>query len=71
MSEHVFPEPYLRTETSDRLLADMLQLLNREGLTAHQANAVLTRARVLIDAGARLGERAWPASSPWLPGIGT
>ncbi|MDI3467925.1 MAG: hypothetical protein OJF50_006746 [Nitrospira sp.] len=32
-----FPEPYLSTEVSDRLIQQILDAFNREGLTSEQA----------------------------------
>ena len=32
-----FPEPYLLTETETKIIDDMLELLNKHGLTSHQS----------------------------------
>ncbi len=46
-----FPEPYLPTEVSDRLIQQILDAFNREGLTPHQARQVLDRVKDLLDLG--------------------
>jgi hypothetical protein len=34
--ETAFPEPYLLTETENTIIDDILELLNKHGLTSHQ-----------------------------------
>ena len=38
-----FPEPYLLTETENKIIDDMLELLNKHGLTSHQSRNLLDR----------------------------
>ena len=47
----VFPERYLSSEVSDRVIQSILDTINQHGLTSHQAQQVLARVRDLIDAG--------------------
>ncbi len=46
-----FPESYLTTAVSDRLMQGILDAFNHEQLTPHQARQVLSRVRELIDLG--------------------
>lgn len=39
--ETAFPEPYLLTETENKIIDDILELLNRHGLTSHQSQNLL------------------------------
>jgi hypothetical protein len=48
---HPFPVPYLSTEVSDRLIQQILEAFNREGLTSGQAREVLRSVRELVDVG--------------------
>ncbi|HRB14786.1 MAG TPA: hypothetical protein PK224_03260 [Nitrospira sp.] len=52
-----FPVPYLCTEVSDRLIQQILDAFNREGLTAEQARQLLGRVKHLLDAGELLARR--------------
>lgn len=52
-----FPVPYLSTEVSDRLIQQILDAFNREGLTAEQARQPLDRVKHLLDAGELLARR--------------
>jgi len=52
-----FPEPYLLTETSDALITQILDLLNGQKLTAHQAKALLHRCLRVVELGERLGKQ--------------
>ena len=36
-----FPEPYLLTETENKIIDDILELLNKNGLTSHQSMNLL------------------------------
>lgn len=54
MPESVFPEPYLLTETENKLIQQILDLFNEQSLTAHQAKVVLARRERLIDIGEKL-----------------
>ena len=38
-----FPEPYLLTETENRIIDEILELLNKHGLTSHQSQNLLER----------------------------
>ena len=39
--ETAFPEPYLLTETENRIIDEILALLNKNGLTSHQSLTLL------------------------------
>src|SRR5438093_2772055 len=52
-----FPEPYLLTEAENALIDRIFELFNATGLTAHQAKALLTRVRRLIELGERMAEK--------------
>ncbi len=52
--ETVFPEPYLLTETENKIIDDMLELLNKHGLTSHQSQNLLERLGRIIEMGQRL-----------------
>jgi hypothetical protein len=41
--ETAFPEPYLLTETENKIIDGILELLNKHGLTAHQSQNLLER----------------------------
>jgi hypothetical protein len=47
--ETAFPEPYLLTETENNIIDDMLELLNRFGLTSHQSQILLERLGRIIE----------------------
>lgn len=51
LPSEAFPAPYLSTEVSDRLIQQILDAFNREGLTPHQARQVLDRVKGLLDLG--------------------
>jgi hypothetical protein len=38
-----FPKPYLLTETENKIIDDILELLNKHGLTSHQSQNLLER----------------------------
>ena len=52
--ETTFPEPYLLTETENTIIDDMLELLNKHGLTSHQSQNLLERLGRIIEMGQRL-----------------
>ena len=52
----VFPEPYLLTETENKIIDDMLELLNKNGLTSHQSQNLLERLRRIIEMGQRVAK---------------
>ena len=41
--ETAFPKPYLLTETENRIIDDILELLNNHGLTSHQSLSLPAR----------------------------
>lgn len=49
-----FPEPYLLTETENKIIDDILALLNKHGLTSHQSHNLLERLGRIIEMGQRL-----------------
>jgi hypothetical protein len=57
--ETSFPEPYLLTETENKVIDDILALLNKHGLTLHQSQNLLERLGRIIDIGSewRRGQR--------------
>ena len=52
--ETAFPEPYLLTETENKIIDDILELLNKNGLTSHQSMNLLERLGKIIEMGQRL-----------------
>lgn len=52
--ETAFPEPYLLTETENKIIDDMLELLSKNGLTSHQSLNLLERLGRIIEIGLRL-----------------
>jgi hypothetical protein len=54
--ETAFPEPYLLTETENKIIDDMLALLNKHGLTSRQSLDLLERLGRIIEMGQRLSE---------------
>jgi hypothetical protein len=56
--ETAFPEPYLLTETENKIIDDMLALLNKQGLTSHQSLNLLERLGGIIEMGQRLPKGA-------------
>ena len=52
--ETAFPEPYVLTETENKIIDDMLELLNKNGLTSHQSQNLLERLGRIIEMGQRL-----------------
>lgn len=55
--ETAFPEPYLLTETENKIIDDILAMLNKNGLTSHQSLALLERLGGIIEMGQRLEKR--------------
>ena len=51
------PVPYLTTEVSDRLVQQILDAFNREGLTTEQSRQILDRVKHLLDAGELMARR--------------
>ena len=54
--ETAFLEPYLLTETENKIIDDILELLNKHGLTSHQSMILLERLGRIIERGQRLGK---------------
>ncbi len=54
--ETTFPEPYLLTETENKIIDDILELLNRNGLTSHQSLNLLERLDGIIEMGQRVAK---------------
>jgi hypothetical protein len=55
--ETAFPEPYMLTETEDKIIDDILELLDKNGLTSHQSQSLLERLGRIIEMGQRLAKR--------------
>ena len=49
--EIAFPEPYLLTETENKIIDEILELLNKNGLTSHQSMTLLERLGRIIEMG--------------------
>ena len=54
--ESVFPEPYLLTETEHKIIDDILELLNKHGLTSQQSQNLLERLGRIIEMGLRVAK---------------
>ena len=54
--EMAFPEPHLLTETENTIIDDILELLNKNGLTSHQSMNLLERLGRIIEMGQRLAK---------------
>ena len=54
--ETAFPEPYLLTETENKIIDDILELLNMHGLTSHQSQNLLERLGGIIEMGQRVAK---------------
>ncbi len=54
--ETAFPEPYLLTETENKIIDDILELLNKHGLTSHQSLNLLERLGRIIEMGQRVAK---------------
>ena len=52
--ETAFPEPYLLTETENTIIDNILELLNKHGLTSHQSMNLLERLGRIIEMGQRV-----------------
>jgi hypothetical protein len=52
--ETAFPEPYLLTETENKIIDDILELLNKNGLTSHQSMNLRERLGGIIEMGKRM-----------------
>ena len=56
--ETAFPEPYLLTETENTIIDDILELLNKYGLTSHQSQNLLERLGRIIEMRQRVAKGA-------------
>src|SRR2546427_12584482 len=54
--ETAFPEPYLLTETENKVIGDILELLNKHGLTSHQSMNLLEHLGRIIEMGQRVAK---------------
>jgi hypothetical protein len=54
--ETAFPDPYLLTDTEEKIIDDLLAVLNQHGLTSHQATNLLERLGRIIEMGQRLAK---------------
>jgi hypothetical protein len=54
--EEATPEAYLLTETENKIIDDILALLNQHGLTAHQSKNLLERLGGIIEIGQRVAK---------------
>lgn len=52
--ETVFPSPYLMTQTEEKVIDDILAVLNRHGLDSKQALELLEQVGRIIEMGARI-----------------
>jgi hypothetical protein len=56
--ETAFPEPYMLTETENKIIDDILALLNKHGLTSHQSQNLLERLGRIIEMEQRVAKGA-------------
>ena len=54
--ETAFREPYLLTETENKIIDDILELLNKHGLTSHQSMNLLEQLGGIIEMVQRLAK---------------
>jgi len=54
--ETAFPKPALLTETEDKIIDDILELLNKYGLTSAQSADLLERLGGIIEMGQRMAK---------------
>jgi hypothetical protein len=54
--ETVFSGPYMLTETENKIIDDILELLNKHGLTSHQSMNLLERLGRIIELGQKLSK---------------
>jgi hypothetical protein len=54
--ETAFPEPYLLIETEITIIDDILELLNKHGLTSHQSMNLLERLGRIVEMGQRVAK---------------
>jgi len=66
--ETAFPEPYLLAETENTIIDDILELLNKHGLTLHQSLNLLERLGRIIEMGQRVAKgttHGWKLEKPY------
>ena len=51
-----FPDPYVLTESENKIIDDILALLNKHGLTSHQSQNLLERLGSIIEIGQRVAK---------------
>lgn len=56
-----FPEPYLLTETENKIIDDMFELFYTNGLIAQQSMNLIERLGRVIEMGQRLAKRTTPS----------
>ena len=54
--ETAFPDPYLLAETENTIIDDILELLNKHGLTSHQSMNLLERLGRILEMGERVAK---------------
>jgi len=54
--ETACPEPYVLSQTEEKVIDDLLAVLNQHGLTSHQATNLLERLGRIIEMGQRLAK---------------
>jgi hypothetical protein len=54
--ETAFPEPYVLTKTENKIIDDILELLNKNGPTSHQSQNLLERLGRIIEMGQRVAK---------------
>ena len=54
--ETAFPEPYLLTETENKMIDDILALLNKHGLASHRSLNLLEQFGRIIEMGQRVAK---------------
>lgn len=54
--ETAFPEPYLLSQTEEKIIDDLLAVLNQHGLTSQQSQNLLERLGRIIEMGQRLAK---------------
>lgn len=54
--ETAFPEPYLLSQTEEKIIDDLLAVLNQYGLTSQQSQNLLERLGRIIEMGQRLAK---------------
>jgi len=63
--EMAFPEPYLLTETENKIIEDVLELLNKNGLTSYQSMNLLDRLGGVIKMGKSMAKETTHKGKPY------